>query len=322
MAFVLLFSVLLFTFFHEGGHALVGLLFGARLTSFNVDFIGMSAHVGLDASFTPLQQSLVSLAGFGLPLLLVMILLLGTPRWGDALLEWVKVLTGGMTISSLLAWVVLPWVYLAGGRPGDDSITFLIVTGLYPPIVSGGAALVMAVALAVFLRRMEGPRGLLSRFRTQPADFVSPAVRRTLDVLVIVFLIVAGTTGGLGVLGAIDRIGRSLGPPDGYHPAAQVLLSDRARSAETVYTFTLEQPASVSLHFAVSGLTHGPAKIGLAGPGGYQETFFMGGGVKAGGTFTVNPRDLKLKAGQYRVVVTFPQDQGVLTISQKIEMDK
>jgi hypothetical protein len=318
VAFVLLFSVLLFTFFHEAGHALVGLLFGAKITSFSVDFIGMSAHVGLDASFTPVQQAFVSLAGFSLPFMLDMIFLLSAPRRGSALLEYVKLLTSVISISSLLAWVVLPWLYLAGERPGDDSITFIINTGIYPPLVSIGAGLIFALGLCVFLGRMEGARGILARLRVKPAEFVTPAARRTLAGLVLVFGVVAGLAFGLGLAFGTSKMSFLIAPTD-YTPAATIHLFEHALAGEPVYSFTLEQPSSVSLFFAMNGLTRGPGTISMTGPEGYENIFFKAD-EKVNGNFTVHPKDLKLAAGQYQVRLTFPQDPGVLEISQKIEM--
>jgi hypothetical protein len=317
MVFTLLFSVLLFTFFHESGHMMMGLLFGARITSFSVDFIGMSAHVGLDATFTPFQQAWVSIAGFGLPLLMTIIFLCSTVRRGNALLEWIKVLTAVITISSLLAWVVLPWIYMAGGRPGDDSITFIINTGIYPPVVSFGAVLLIAGALKVFFDRVEGPKGILSRLQASPANLVAPETRQTLAAMILVFALVTGLAIGLGTAFGTSK-SNFLSPPADYTPAATVSLADHRLENEMVYSFSLEQPATVSLFFAMEGLTRGPGKIFLVGPGGYEKVFFMAGD-KAGGNFTVHPRNLTLESGPYQVIVTFPQDPGVLKVYSKID---
>jgi len=316
IVFNLLFATLLYTFLHESGHALLGLLFGAKITSFSVDFIGMSAHVGLDAAFTPLQQSLVSLGGFGLPLTLVVIFLLLAPRRGNALLEWVKVLTAIVTISSLLAWVILPWIYLAGGRPGDDSITFLVNTGLYPPVVSLGALALFLGAWAVFLGRVEGFAGLLERLRALPEAMLTQAARKTLAMMVLVFVLVLGVSLGLGAAFGTATT-NFLNAPAEFTPVVTIPLSERERTAEAVYTFSLQQPSSLSLFFAMQGLTKGPLKIALLGPDGAETDFFTAG-AEASGNFTVNPRDLALQPGQYQIVLTLPQDPGVLKIYQKI----
>ena len=316
LIFILLFSVLTYTFFHEGGHALVGVLFGANITSFSVDFIGMSAHVGLDAAFTPFQQALVSMAGFMTPYLLVVVLLLCLPRRGDAVLEYFKILISVVTISSLLAWVILPWVYLAGARPGDDSITFLANTGIYPPLVSVGVGLLFGLGLAVLIRQTEGLKGIWSRMQASPAEFFTPAARRTLAVLVLAFAVVAAAAFSLGAVFSTSTLD-FMNPPADYTQAAIIQLVEHGLDAEPVYTFTLDQPASVSLFFGVTGLTRGPAKIALSGPEGYSSIFFTAG-EESSGNFVVNPSDLELAAGQYQIMLTFPQDPGVVVISLKI----
>jgi hypothetical protein len=243
--------------------------------------------------------------------------LLATPVRGNAVLEWIKLLASLVSLSSLLAWVALPWVYLAGKPLGDDSVTFILNTGIYPPLVSAGAALVLAGGLVMFLKRVEGLQGVWMRLCAQPAEFVTPAARRTLAVSVVVFSAVAGLALGLGVTFGTSPLSFLSAPAD-YTQVANISLSERALTTETVCSFTLAQPAKVSLFFAMRGLTRGPAKIVLTGPNGYENIVFTAG-EKASGSFVVHPRDLPLDAGLYRVVLTFPQDAGVLVISQKIE---
>jgi hypothetical protein len=320
IVFILLFSVLLFTFFHESGHAILGLLFGAKITSFSVDFIGMSAHVGLDAAFSPVQQALVSLGGFSLPLILTITFLLCAPLRSNMLVEWLKILSASVSISSLLAWIVLPWIYLTGGRPGDDSITFLMVTGIYPPLVSGAVGLIFTGAAAIFIKRIEGYKGILARFRAQPADLLTPAARKTLAIMVIIFFVVAAVAVGLGAAYGTSKANFLLAPAD-YTSAATIKLSEHKLENETAYSFTLQNPSSVSLFFAMEGLTRGPGKISLKGPDGYENVFFSAD-EKASGNFTVHPKNLSLEAGAYQVMLTFPQDRGVLKIYQKVESNQ
>jgi hypothetical protein len=248
---------------------------------------------------------------------LTLIFLVSVPRRGNALLEWVKLLTAIVSISALLAWVVLPWIYLSGGRPGDDSITFITATSINPALVSAGAAVIFTVSLLIFLYRVEGSKGVLIRFRALPAELITPAARRTLAGMVVIFILIAGLAFGLG---AVYGTGQSnfLTPPAGYTPAATIQLSNHALAGEPVYNFALVKPANVSLFFAMDGLTRGPGAISLVGPGGYENIFYTGD-EKAGGNFTVHPQNLKLAAGQYQVVLFFPKDPGVLKISQKID---
>jgi hypothetical protein len=65
---LLLFVLLAYTFLHESGHMLVGLLFGARVTSFSINFT--TAHVGLDGTFAPWQNAVISAAGVSFSLIL------------------------------------------------------------------------------------------------------------------------------------------------------------------------------------------------------------------------------------------------------------
>src|SRR5690349_9034665 len=75
-----LFVLVTYTFLHEGGHAVVGLLMGGTVTAFNLNFLNLSAHVGIEGDFTTFQNCVISLAGVSLPLLIWGVLVSLAPR--------------------------------------------------------------------------------------------------------------------------------------------------------------------------------------------------------------------------------------------------
>jgi inner membrane protein involved in colicin E2 resistance len=52
LVFTLCFVLVVYTVTHEAGHAVVGVLFGQTLTAFKVNFLTLSAHVGLVGELT------------------------------------------------------------------------------------------------------------------------------------------------------------------------------------------------------------------------------------------------------------------------------
>jgi hypothetical protein len=145
--------VFLYTLLHETGHALVGLLFGGTLKSFSVSFWLLNAHVGLYGVFSDAQRSAISLAGVTLPLLIWGAFILSAPRKGNSTLEWLKVISSLGVINTLVAWIVLPLLYLVGQAPGDDVTSFLNTSHLSPLLVSGAALCAYSLGWMLFLSR-------------------------------------------------------------------------------------------------------------------------------------------------------------------------
>ncbi|HEX2980720.1 MAG TPA: M50 family metallopeptidase, partial [Anaerolineaceae bacterium] len=108
-----------YTLFHEGGHALVGALFGARITSLSLSFWDLTAHVGMtdNEHFSVFQHALTSLAGVSLPILAWMIALTLLPRKGNIFLDWFKLLGSMSVFSPLLVWIVIPILSIFGKPP-------------------------------------------------------------------------------------------------------------------------------------------------------------------------------------------------------------
>src|SRR5690349_24470715 len=79
--FVVLFVLFIYTFLHEAGHAIIGLLFGQSLTEFSVKFWDLSAHVGMTGGdLTQSQLAIQAIAGVSLPFLIWSIFMSLVPR--------------------------------------------------------------------------------------------------------------------------------------------------------------------------------------------------------------------------------------------------
>ena len=124
--FIGLFVFFMYTFLHEGGHAIAGLLFGQSLTEFDVSFWDFSAHVGLVGSeLTETQLAVKAMTGAVLPLIVWAVFISLVARKSNFVLE-VMILISSMTIvNTLLAWIVLPILFFLEKAPPDDVTNFL-----------------------------------------------------------------------------------------------------------------------------------------------------------------------------------------------------
>ena len=148
----ILIAVPLYILLHEGGHGLVEVLCGARITDFSILGAYMRYEGGV---FSPLALSLFHAAGMLLPVLLSVVYMLAyrTERTGVfyRIFSFVSLL---IPVGSLLAWVIVPVLYMAGQVPPDDDVTKLISSsGLSPWIVLLGAIALFAVCLSIAWRK-------------------------------------------------------------------------------------------------------------------------------------------------------------------------
>ncbi len=307
----------LYTFLHEGGHALLGLLFGGRVHTFSVNFFNLSAHVGMDGSFSSLQQALISTAGVSLPVLLCMLFILLVPGRGEPVISWFTVAFFMASVNALLAWVVIPVLALLGQTPSDDSYNFLNVTRLPPLLVSGAALAVYLACWVLFLRKMGGAQAIVRLFRNPDLEFKQPSTRRNLTGLALFGA--ALLTIVFALTQAYPDRAAAAAPPD-YQTVAELQLAQGGYTDETVYTFSLPEPASMSLYFALKKIKGGPVQIRLTGPDGYNNIFLdIQDPETSIGQASVHPRAIPLEKGDYAIRVTFPPSRGSVVISTKQE---
>ena len=152
---VLIFAPLylfIYTFFHEGGHAVVALIYGAEIDVFALGLNARVVHNG--AEFSAFGDALHHIAGMLLPTVvgfaLVALYRSKVKFTGYHLCYFITCM--GL-IGSMSAWVAIPVISLfAAPPPGDDVTKFLESTGIYPLIVSAGVLFVIAI-FAFFMHK-------------------------------------------------------------------------------------------------------------------------------------------------------------------------
>lgn len=137
----------LYIILHEGGHSLLAILCGARITKFSI----VSAYISYDGGkFNTFTLSLLNLAGMLLPLILSFFYLLFYRKDNKSVVYRVLSFFFGLIPSfSLIAWIVIPITYLYGKAPLYDDVTkFLNTSGVYPLWVTF-ASIILLLAMII-----------------------------------------------------------------------------------------------------------------------------------------------------------------------------
>ena len=148
----ILFILPVYILLHEGGHALIALLCGARITEFNV----LGAYMRYEGgTFSQAGLSLFHIGGMLLPLLVSVIYMLTyrskTTSIFYRIFSFISLL---FPIGAVLAWVIVPLLYLSGQAPVDDDVTkFINSSGLSPWLVFLGAILLFAGCVFIALKK-------------------------------------------------------------------------------------------------------------------------------------------------------------------------
>ena len=139
-----------YTLLHEGGHALVAVMWGGKVDKF---VLGLNSHVQTSgATFTILSEALFNSMGMLLPVIfLIIALFIYKPK---TKYTFYHIFYGFLSLSitgSLFAWVLVPFMSLFTLPPvGDDVTKFLNITGLHPLTVMLTALLII-ISLVFFI---------------------------------------------------------------------------------------------------------------------------------------------------------------------------
>jgi hypothetical protein len=309
---IFLFGFFMYAFLHEGGHAMAGTLFGQSLAEFDVSFWDLSAHVGMTGGdLSDGQQAVVSAAGVLLPLLVWILFIHLVPRKSNFTLELLKLISSMTVINTLLAWIILPLLFLAGNAPVDDVTNFLRYSQMPPLLLSAMALILYFGGWLIFLSRIESLRSTFLLFRNTDPAALQAGARKTVPVLagitalcaVVILAIHASTT-----TGSLNK----LSPPRGFQPVARLDLSTQPYPGVALAEFTLDRADYAGVFIVVREIDTTYLDLSVLGEDGFTSTVLHGEGYNAsrdGGLWEKN-----LPAGTYRLVLTSHQSPGTVSV--------
>lgn len=315
VVFIALFVSVVYTFLHEAGHALVGLLLGQSLTAFSINFWDLSAHVGLTGGAqTQTQLAVQSAAGVTLPFLIWIAFIYLVPRKSVWIIEVLKLIFSLAVVNTWLAWIGLPLVFISGNAPSDDVTNFLRYSGMNPWLLSLAAAALYGLGWWLFLSKIDGLRNAFRLLRTTDLQTLTAGLRKTLPVL-------AGTLGMLVVLAFLLNMSAAenpvdrLSPPGDFVRIAEIDLSTQAYSGEVLAQFSIEAAAEAGIFVLVKDINTPYFDLRVVGPDGYSSVVLHGEGYwtdRDGGLW-----EATLSPGTYQLVLTSHQSPGSVSVYMK-----
>lgn len=308
-----LWVLLMYTFLHEGGHALVAWLSGGSVRVFDINFFNLGAHVRTSVSLNRTGEIFNSIAGMGLPLLVWLAFMLLSPRRASPLVETLKLISSAGVLGSLIPWVIIPLIYASGGGPvNDDAARFLAFSGLKPEWVAGFFA-VLIFALYRLVRARMGNVGALRELilGNLGEDALGWAQNRR---TYLTLLVSAGLVLSLTVLinGIGGGAGRTVQPlPEGYQFIRRVELSGADKQDEVIGVFT-RWLGSGGILLDLNGVKSELLDVRLEGDNGFEDTLLHGEEFTSEQGRVEYTRDLP--PGEYRIFLTTRAASGVLTL--------
>ena len=299
--FAAFFVTFLYTFFHEGGHALVGIVCGGTLTGFNVNFFNLSAHVDLTGNFSAAQESIKSIAGALLPLV-VWILFIGlAPKKANLMVELVKWVSSFGVAGSLLPWAIIPVLFKFGAAPaGDDVTAFLTHSHWNVYLVS--TIFIAAIALVIGMFWMKADLKALRNL-----DF-SGENSKTSNKKAFLVMIVIMALGSLAVIMINDQAESLSFLNEGYRLVKVVKLPEKDYNSEPIYRLAVNEDRHVKIFVAIKDINTKYIDIRLTGAGNYDYPMLHGEGYWT--NYDKCDVDVELKKGEYQIELTSKKSKG------------
>ena len=168
-----LLSIFLYIFLHELGHTIVLWSVDADITEFSI----LNAHVNyIGGEWTNVSDRWMHLNGALFPVILAVVYMLFYRK--DITNRFYRIFSGFfvlLPIGSLLAWVFIPFIYMAGQAPEDDDVSKFLYnfTTDYPSYLVSIAAVIIiicCITLAVKMGIVKNARETINEIKNGTSE--------------------------------------------------------------------------------------------------------------------------------------------------------
>lgn len=145
-------GALLYVIAHELGHTIVAIICGAEITQFSI----FNAHMSYSGViFSKAMYSLFHAAGMLFPIILTVPIIISYKQNKKSIIYHCFYISACLWgISPLLAWLIVPFVSLAGSPPqGDDVAKFITSSGWHPMLVFASALVILIGLLLLVIKK-------------------------------------------------------------------------------------------------------------------------------------------------------------------------
>jgi hypothetical protein len=201
-----------------------------------------------------------------------------------------------------------------GNAPSDDVTNFLRHSQMAPLLLILIAIIVYAGAWMLFLSKINGLQNEFLLFRKMEREIFTSGSRTIIPVLTTIMafcVILVLILNGLAAKNSLIRFT----PPQDFAILAQIDLSTRDYSSETLAHFTLKGPTYVAVFVAIDNINTTYFDLSVTGPNGYSSIVLHGEGYNAfqdGGLWEEN-----LAPGDYQIVLSSDQSPGTAAVYSK-----
>ncbi len=160
MLLSMILALVLYVTFHELGHLIVMLSAGATIEEFSI----MTAHVsGTGGEYTNLSGLWLHANGALLPILAAYTYMLFYKSSSEkSFYRIFSCMIALIPIGSMLAWFILPFIYVGGNAPAGDDVTKFLYSfshNFHPLLVSAAAAMIIGIGIVLMVKK-----GILRNF--------------------------------------------------------------------------------------------------------------------------------------------------------------
>lgn len=301
--------LLIYTLLHEGAHGVSAVIFGGKLTNFNINFLSGSPHISYTGDLALWKKAIVSIAGPMVPFIIWLIAILKVKKTNNMIINKIILLVSVFTLFTLIPNIILPLLYEAGANvQGEDIIKFIIYSGMNSYLVSVIIAILFYTGCWVLYKKVDIKETLMYKLEMNINSRIHKIGIGCIAIISTILIVMTTLN-----LGNILITSSSYQVPKEYDKLIDLKLSEANYENSDIYEFEVKEPKMYS--FYILGQSRESISLKLESQSYINgtrsnEITFVNGPGKMQGVWT----GWYIEEGKYSIKLSSSYNQGQLKI--------
>jgi len=244
MLFIAIGILILYTFLHEGGHAIFAVIFGGRLSSFNINFLSGIPSIRYTGDLALWKKAIIALAGPMVPFIIWLMAIMGVKVTNNIIFKKIMLFFSVSILATFFINIILPLLYEAGVNvQGEDIVNFIVYSKINSYLLSVLITILALLGGLLLCKRLDIKKTFIEQIEVN----IKNKTHQLGIIVAVIFTSVILVISTINVIPTFN-VTSSFKVPKNYDQLINIKLDEKNYINTSIYELKVKEPRLYSFY--------------------------------------------------------------------------
>ena len=244
MLFIAIGILVLYTFLHEGAHAIFAVIFGGRLDNFNINFLSGVPSARYTGDLALWKKAIIALAGPMVPFIIWLMAIMSVKVTNNIIVKKSMLFFSASILATFIPNIILPILYEGGANvQGEDIVDFIVYSKTNSYLVSVSIVVLVLLGGLLLYKRLDIKKIFIEEIEVN----IKNKAHQIGIIVAVIFTSVILVISTLNVIPTLNTTS-SFQVPKEYDKLINIKLDEENYVNTSIYQLKVKEPRMYSFY--------------------------------------------------------------------------